>query len=258
MSAPYVTLSHCWGKPSSSRLVLKQNNLGDMIQELPYDRLTPVFQDAVTVTRHLGIQYLWIDALCIIQDSKSDWAGESVRMGDIYHHATLNIASTCSPDSNTPFLRSRPRQEEFEVQLPFSSSELGIDAGTVVLRPRQQEVRLVSGHLGQPLQSRAWCFQERVLSTRTVFFDELQFLWECRAGQQLESDMRRADLSHHFAKNHQGKRRTMRPYLKLSSQPEAEYLGTTGSTVYDENRRLSNFSKHWYPLLLEYCMRNIT
>ncbi|KAK4450848.1 heterokaryon incompatibility protein-domain-containing protein [Podospora aff. communis PSN243] len=249
---PYVTLSHCWGKPSASRRVLKKDNLADMIQEIPYDRLTPVFRDAVTVTRHLGIRYLWIDALCIIQDSKEDWAEESVRMGDIYQNATLNVASACSPDSNTHFLRPRPAHDP-EFNLPISAG------GTIALRHRYQDSTVISSHLKQPLQSRAWCFQERVLSTRTVFFDELQFLWECRAGHQPEKSGRLTNLTR-YSESYRGANRDMHPYVKPNFQPSPDLpLGDLKSSVpAEENGRLEKIFQHWYQLLFEYCIRSLT
>ncbi|KAK0622755.1 heterokaryon incompatibility protein-domain-containing protein [Immersiella caudata] len=250
--APYVTLSHCWGKPSASRPILKQDNLADMIRGIPYDRLTPVFQDAVTVTRHLGIRYLWIDALCIIQDSKLDWAEESVRMGDIYQHATLNVASACSPDGYTPFLRPRPAHDpEFNLPLP-NGRKIG-------LRHRYQDAKVISSHLIQPLQSRAWCFQERVLSTRTVFFDDLQFLWECRAGHQPEKEGRLAKLTR-YSESFRGANRSMEPYVKpnFHSAPDPSPNICGSSLPSDEEERLEGIFQHWYQLLYEYCIRSLT
>ncbi|KAF7542797.1 hypothetical protein G7Z17_g11265 [Cylindrodendrum hubeiense] len=130
VKAPYVTLSHCWGKFDPSKLILNQGNLAELTTQLAYGRLAPVFRDAVDLTRNLGIRYLWIDALCIIQDSKSDWAVESLLMGSVYAHATLNIAASSSPDSNTPFLR--PRKFIPDVQLPFISIQTG-KQGTISL-----------------------------------------------------------------------------------------------------------------------------
>jgi hypothetical protein len=78
----YMTLSHYWGgnlEGKTTLLNLSQRLLRFRLQEIP-----PTFKDAVEITRRLGIRYLWIDALCIIQDSPTDWAEESVKMAEIY------------------------------------------------------------------------------------------------------------------------------------------------------------------------------
>jgi hypothetical protein len=67
----YMTLSHCWETTSIIRLT--EANLPDFEQSILFANLPQTFQDAVVVTRSLGFQYLWIDSLCIIQDSFRDW-----------------------------------------------------------------------------------------------------------------------------------------------------------------------------------------
>ncbi|KAG4428087.1 hypothetical protein IFR05_016431, partial [Cadophora sp. M221] len=92
-----ATLSHCWGQAkglSTTKSTLDQHVQGIMFQDLPKS-----FQDAVTVSRSLGLPYLWIDSLCIIQDSKSDWERESQCMQDVYAHAILNISADAAKDS---------------------------------------------------------------------------------------------------------------------------------------------------------------
>jgi hypothetical protein len=66
-----------------------------------------MFQDAVLVTRRLNIKYLWIDSLCIIQDSIEDWAREAARMGDIYRHAFLTLFALDSKDCHEGILVER-------------------------------------------------------------------------------------------------------------------------------------------------------
>ncbi|ORY19521.1 heterokaryon incompatibility protein-domain-containing protein, partial [Clohesyomyces aquaticus] len=93
-SPAYATLSHCWGNSQPLRLLM-QNKL-QHLQGIPLSALPRVFSEAMTVCRNLGIRYLWIDSLCICQDSEEDWAQESALMGAIYSHAILNIAATGS------------------------------------------------------------------------------------------------------------------------------------------------------------------
>jgi Heterokaryon incompatibility protein (HET) len=92
-----MTLSHCWGTEghlTTSTETLAERKAGIRIPDLP-----PTFRDAVQITRHLGIKYLWIDSLCILQDNISDWEKESALMGSIYSTSYLNIVATHSGDS---------------------------------------------------------------------------------------------------------------------------------------------------------------
>jgi hypothetical protein len=95
----YVALSHCWGvshRTTTTSLTLEAHKSGISASELPR-----TFQDAVTITQQLGVQYLWIDSLCIIQDSRSDWEVEASKMGDVYVNSFLTIAASSSADDST-------------------------------------------------------------------------------------------------------------------------------------------------------------
>lgn len=243
VKAPYITLSHCWGKFNPTKLILKKGNLTELTTQAAYSRLAPVFRDAVDLTRNLGIQHLWINALCIIQDSKSDWAAKSVLVASVYAHATLNIAASSSPDSNAPSLR--PRSFIPGVQLPFTSTQTG-KHGSISLRPLHQESDTVVGHLNEPLQSRAWCFQERILATRTVFFDDHHSLWECHRGYIPENLASFASLD----KFHYGSRSMYR-----CNKPSQIVASTPPATIPEA---WSALAEHWYKCLNEFGLRRLT
>ncbi|KAK3338708.1 heterokaryon incompatibility protein-domain-containing protein, partial [Neurospora tetraspora] len=100
-SGSYVALSHCWGPPDKQPLKTTCDTLEDYIRHgIPLACLPQTFADAVWVTRVLGIRYLWIDSLCIIQDSLSDWEVESQKMGPIYEGATLTLGAAYARDSS--------------------------------------------------------------------------------------------------------------------------------------------------------------
>ena len=96
ITGSYMTLSHCWG--SRTIFTLQRSNLTRLHSSIPWEELTLSFRNAITVTRRLGIQYLWIDSLCIIQDSSTDWLHEGSLMGKVYKHSYCNIAATCAID----------------------------------------------------------------------------------------------------------------------------------------------------------------
>jgi hypothetical protein len=86
---PYIALSHCWGEIQP--ITTTTSSINTHVESVPFDTLPKMFQDAVHITRRLNIKYLWIDSLCIVQDSEEDWAREAAQMGDIYRHAFLTI-----------------------------------------------------------------------------------------------------------------------------------------------------------------------
>lgn len=91
----YAALSHVWGVNSGheSPLLTLQSNLGDMQKGVPVDALPKSLADAVFVCRELGLRYLWIDALCIIQDLPEDFNDQISEMHRVYQHAYITIAA---------------------------------------------------------------------------------------------------------------------------------------------------------------------
>ena len=91
----YVALSHCWGTASLSNPGFKteRHNYDDLQAGFVLESVPALFRDAIVTTWKLGIQYLWIDSLCIIQDSKDDWEAESAKMGSVYRNAYVTIVA---------------------------------------------------------------------------------------------------------------------------------------------------------------------
>jgi hypothetical protein len=97
----YLTLSYCWGEQPASIGTTKAN-LQDRTQSIPINSLPKTVRDAITITRRMGVKFLWVDVLCIIQPTQldnSDWVQESVRMGDYYKGSLFTIAAATAPDS---------------------------------------------------------------------------------------------------------------------------------------------------------------
>ena len=88
----YACLSHCWGGHQAHTLT--KESKAELEKGTPVERLPPTFKDAIQVCLWLGIRFLWIDSLCIRQDSKSDWEREASQMGNIYRNSYLTIAAT--------------------------------------------------------------------------------------------------------------------------------------------------------------------
>lgn len=106
-SVQYTTLSHCWGGSIPLKAQLRLENLGSMKTQVDMKDLPLTFVEAITATRKLGLKYLWIDSLCIIQNCLEDWLVESGAMGDIYANGYCNLAATASLTSAEGLFRSR-------------------------------------------------------------------------------------------------------------------------------------------------------
>jgi hypothetical protein len=102
----YLTLSYCWGQ--GERLLTTKQCYEAFQQRLPMnDQMPRTFREAFTVTRALGYRYIWIDALCIIQDNPQDLNKEMARMGDIYQNSTVTISAEKGPDTDSGLFASR-------------------------------------------------------------------------------------------------------------------------------------------------------
>ena len=172
----YIALSHCWGGlPKLDEIKTRRRTLKGYMRKIEASILPRTFQDAIDITRHLGLRYLWIDSFCIIQDDDSDWEKEASLMDIVYANAYCTIAATASSDGNGGCFvprSSTPIQEEFEAPLQRTD----IPAGFAPPAPSVRKKLVESGPLGE----RGWCFQERQLSPRVLHFTSYMLVWECR------------------------------------------------------------------------------
>ncbi|KAK0644285.1 heterokaryon incompatibility protein-domain-containing protein [Cercophora newfieldiana] len=177
----YMTLSHCWGATPHLVIRTTKATLPEHLQSIPLTALTNTFRDAVHVTRAVGIKYIWIDSLCIVQDDEQDWARESAKMGFIYANSYLTVAAAASADSTGGCFHymSTPPPQPARIKCTTPSG-----LGHVFLCPRLGDFLTLHK---SPLHTRAWVKQERILSPRTIHYDRDQMLWECRESRACES-----------------------------------------------------------------------
>ena len=174
-SAPYVALSHCWGnKPTLTSTI---STLPAHKEKILFSTMPKTFQDAVTITKALGVSYLWIDSLCIVQDSLDDWLTECPKMGLYYRNSYVTISALESPDSQHGFLA--PRELGDTIRLPGETA--------VWIRPKLKD----RGKIFQSaaLNYRGWALQERLMSTRVLHFTHQEMFWECQTCSARESSV---------------------------------------------------------------------
>ncbi|KAN0095064.1 Heterokaryon incompatibility protein (HET) domain containing protein [Hyaloscypha variabilis] len=179
----YVTVSHCWGNGNFLKLTVA--NLADLERGIPLENLSAKFQGLVALAHSLGIHYVWIDTLCIIQegDDYNDWRTESSRMASVYSNAVLNLAVVGSSEHD-PCFKSRQPLEEIPCFL--SSQNLKINDSNVNLH--YVEPVKARKPLDLPLLRRGWVFQERYLCRRMVYLGAKRIIWECLGATWDESD----------------------------------------------------------------------
>ncbi|KAI4859896.1 heterokaryon incompatibility protein-domain-containing protein [Hypoxylon rubiginosum] len=171
-SGRWAALSHCWGDKQpiyTTRANLQRHRKGIPLSDLPR-----TFRDAVAITRSLGLDYLWVDTLCIVQRDPDDWKREAPKMGQVYEQAEIVIAAAGS--SNAYQGCFSVVQVEPLVELPYIKN--GVIAGQ--LFAVKELVRPNSRNVFRPLSGRAWTIQERVLARRTLYYTENGIWWNCR------------------------------------------------------------------------------
>ncbi|KAK2752251.1 heterokaryon incompatibility protein [Colletotrichum kahawae] len=181
----YAALSYCWGPPPYKFPRLTTSNMDEMLEsEISNTMLPPAFREAISLTRELGIHYIWIDCLCIVQEgtkSAADWKIESSNMESVYSNCglCLSLDRATSPQESI-FHGPTP-----EFVAPFEVSTTGIFDADDCSAESTKCVVVAKLHFHnslyqQPLGFRAWALQEKILSKRVLVFGEGELFWSCR------------------------------------------------------------------------------
>jgi hypothetical protein len=175
----YIALSHCWG-PADIRTYNKSTK-ETFESTLPLNVMAKTFKDLFWLADQLGIRYVWIDALCILQDDKDDWERESSTMFQMYLSATLTVAAAASWSSTEGLFRTAqsPRKSHCLLYGQSNKSKTG-DGGTFAwsMRDSADATRPDNNIRWSRWGSRAWTLQEQALSSRTVYFTDTDVVFE--------------------------------------------------------------------------------
>lgn len=190
----YATLSHRWPKTPIIRTTTQNINnhrSGIILADCPQ-----TFRDAVTVCRSLGIQYLWIDSLCIIQDSSEDWEREAANMGNYYWNSFLNIAAAHDRENQEGCFSPRDPYgiQPCQVKLRYSH-DLEVITTPVHVTPYVEKGYDWRFKEDSILDSRAWILQERVLAPRTLLFGKNEMYFSCLTMSASEANPQGSRLS---------------------------------------------------------------
>jgi hypothetical protein len=170
---PYAALSYVWGDTSTYRtrlenipLLRTHGGIEKVLNQLP-----TVIKDAIDLTRRLGLQYIWIDALCIVQDSPQSWKLNAYNMDIIYGSADLTICAADGQDASAGLRAMRMNDHNGHQQMADCAPGVRL----VVSRPPEMYIK------ASKWNTRAWTFQERLLSTRCLIFTAGRVYFQCRS-----------------------------------------------------------------------------
>ena len=229
VSWDYAALSHCWG--GNVALTTTSETIDERKNGIQWDSLPQTFQDAITVSQNLGIKYLWIDSLCILQDSKEDWEHEAARMAEVYHNAMLTIIGTSAASGSASFL-NLDRESSFRPRnIVFSDR----NDSAITLKARRVPPSTTHGEIGiGPLSTRGWAVQERALSRRILCYDVDELRYSCCCESRCEC---RVDA-------------------EVSRRPAA--LAADSEVAFKVQWQCGAWSRIWWDLIWDYTRADLT
>ena len=268
----YISLSHSWGGEhplTTTAAVLDQHKAGIPIASLP-----ATFRDACHVARRLGIRYLWIDSLCIIQDSPADWEQEASRMASVYRNSWLTVCATASFSPSSGIFRSRqavwiaaddpPDAETIDILFPEAAAlrnNLRLALRFATVHPDfSPHADPASAQTSLPLLARAWGYQERLLAPRVLHFGPQEVFWECMqalacdCGAIREASARPEHMGGYASRNTTGQ---LPPKVSHYAALHVGAAAAAKSKIAERKRR-KKLLERWQEMVEEYTNRALT
>ncbi|KAF5574200.1 heterokaryon incompatibility protein [Fusarium pseudocircinatum] len=237
----YVALSYRWGNDLPLRLT--RDTMDDFIRGCPISELPVTLRDAVRISRNLGFRFIWIDALCIVQDDENDWAEQSALMADIYRYSSLNLCAANSTGCGSGMVEmAAPHLMEIAAATT-QSTDMGFRESVVLVGGPISTTIIDWDRCG--LLSRGWVFQEGLCSPRGLYVSRRHGLWwDC--GTMIDmidshESILTGDTDHAF-----DPRTERRSFLSLSNLSNHHSMA------------IRDFSFTWYDWMEEFTSRDLT
>ncbi|KAI1414546.1 HET-domain-containing protein [Hypoxylon sp. FL1857] len=233
--SPFAALSHMWVNVNTNPPLRTVNtNYKQLKKLIPAKSLPQNFLDTALVCVRLGIRYIWIDSLCVIQDSVEDWRHEAALMHLVYRHAEVTIVATSATSSHDSFLQ-RSIDTIPAMKIAYTIKHPGAAAAVnqymIVSRDKnpQESYRLFAVS-GSKWNTRGWTMQERSLSARSIHFCRNKIFYECRN------------------------------CLRSEDNEPAQESDMITSILWPRGEAISftDLYRHWELFLAEYSQRNLT
>ncbi|RSL51295.1 hypothetical protein CEP54_011493 [Fusarium duplospermum] len=243
----YTTLSHMCGPDPNACLQLTQSRLRELESNIPSSLLPTKYLEAIRIAKALGFRYIWIDSLCIIQDSDEDWKKEALKMAAVYGQTALHISYVYPPSDSPSLQHLRDPRIIVPCELPMEHLRTGGDRSCSGSTPLV--IQSAPGYVNKfwspttykhiwPLLSRAWVFQERLLCSRNIYYGQDRLLWECCEGLEDEFSGRLMDSP------------------RSKSRFHSVFAGIQGNSRGREHDE--SFKGQWSLLVEEYRLANLT
>lgn len=184
----YIALSYAWG-PGPQPNMTTSSNEDAYYKQIIFSTLPKTLQDAIIATKKLGIKYLWVDSMCIVQDSEEDKMTEIRKIRHTFKNAYCTIIGARATKSSEGFLDSPPLDYPLsapEIAIPYGSSADGSEKG--ILTFRESETLEQADVLRDFTETRAWCLEESVLSPRSIIYSNIRLRWSCAETRHADGD----------------------------------------------------------------------
>lgn len=244
---PYVALSYCWGGDQACKLTKAKLREGGVFQTVDLPR---TILDAIKVARNLGIAYIWIDALCIVQDDPKSMWSELEKMPAIYSNATVTISAASAATCRYGFLRPREAVDFNKVAFRLRLRTPSGEEGHIFLAPWKRFAQL-EGVEKEPINDRAWTLQEQVVSPRVLYYSFQQLHWICRGGIRADGGFCPTD------KDTPWKEGAIYRIFALS-QTTTDMVNPAMSTMLAQPDEYASWRRNWGRLLQDYQVRHLT
>ena len=274
-------------------MITTEETLPSFVNEgIDIKKLPKTLQDAIHTARQLNIPYLWIDSLCIVQDSAEDIAAEITKMPQIYKQAILTINAAAATDCDDGFLH--PREEvmaridaSFRLLYPLSENEgtetleilsqPDLDMGIIYICEDRYCGYKVKKFGEEPASKRAWTLQETWLSPRMLIYGSGPLQWQCLTAAHSLGGSPPSDPNQEFVPSNDRHKffqplesRTESSLLsRLENMNMEEGMGSQNEEQLNESHKMENISwnravdlasmpKIWRSIVSSYTHRAMT
>jgi hypothetical protein len=181
----WAALSYCWG--GVEQLHLNSDNIEWLKNSIPTDGLAATTRDALVVARYMGIRYVWVDAICILQDSTEDWNRQASNMRRYYSDSLVVICASSAVKADAG-LTTRTHSDRI-IHLPTQTRSSVFRGCQVAIGSGSKDMGVEYDKLtGSPHSTRGWCLQELALAPRVLYFTDVGLAWECNSMLKQEKD----------------------------------------------------------------------
>lgn len=222
----YTALSYCWGSPDDDQVQRGRTTDGNFAsrhnQPFPVAELPATIRDAITMTRGCGLEYIWVDSVCIIQGNVDDWFTEANRMHEVYANAYFTICAASVDSASAGLFHTRQAWK-------YSTEPCKLATQRISLRSSSFK-ELIEG---STWSSRAWTLQEEYLSPRIMYWTPQRMYWSC---------------SRCFITEREPSGTLSPPAVPLLSQSSFLVASRSGQDLHER----------WYDLVESFTKRNLT